>query len=542
MPSKSLPAKPSLEHLRHQAKDLLTSWNEGDLESLARVLEFHPRFRGTNEFKARQSRFLLSDAQLVIAREYGFTSWSTLKAHIERSGSHNQAWHRAIYKRLRALGIRMMAAPILNDFRQAFEAGDASAVRTLLQRHPVMRRIIDEPFFPFNAPALVHVAGQNDPAMVEVLLEFGADPNRRSDWWAGGWHPLHIAGGVVAERLLEAGAEPDACAAAHLDRPELLREILDREPSRVHERGGDGQTPLHFARSREVMDILLERGADPDARDLDHRSTPAQWMLERRRGAGRYDLALYLVEQGATADIFLAAALGLSERLHELLQNDASLLTLRTGQGKYGEKPPGSFHIYTWSIGQHRSPLQVGAQFEHHEALDVLRSFANPGDLFLAACTYGNASEAGDILREHPALFDELTAEDQRILPDAGWTGNAAAVEIMLELGFDPATPGQDGGTVLHCAAWMGHVQCVAIGLRYPEVRALVNRPDPTHGSSPLGWCCHGACHAGNPDGNYPAVARLLLEAGARLESIPDDVPEEVRTVIREFDENLKNL
>lgn len=541
MPSKSLPSSPSLDHLKYQAKDLLKGWKAGKPESLARIREFHPKFADKSEYEARQTRFLLSDAQLVVAREYGFTSWSKLKAHVKQSGSQNQAWYRTIYKRLKSLGVRMIALPVLKDFRQAFETRDASAVQKLLQQHPLMRRIIDEPLFPFDSPALVHFAGQNDLALVEVLLEFGADPNRRSNWWAGGWHALHSAEGAVAERLLEAGAEPDACAAAHLDQLELLRNMLDADPSRVHERGGDGQTPLHFARSREVIDLLLERGAEPDARDIDHRSTPAQWMLKGKRGAGRYELAAYLVERGASIDIFLAAALGLTVWLRKLLQADPSLVKLRTGLGEYGEQPPSSFHIYTWTIGQHLSPLQVAAQFEQHEALEVLQTFASPKDRFLAACAQGDAAEAKQLLRGHPELFNELTADDQRALPDAGWAGNAAAVGVMLELGFDPTTPGQDGGTVLHCTAWMGDAQSIKIALRYPEVRALVNQPDPTHGSTPLGWCCHGACHSRNPYGNYPTVAQLLLEAGAKSESNLEGVPEDVLIVIREFDEDLKN-
>ncbi|MDR8390452.1 hypothetical protein NC796_04815 [Aliifodinibius sp. S!AR15-10] len=541
MPSKSLPSRPSLDHLKHQAKDLLKGWKAGKPESLARIREFHPEFSDKSEYEARHTRFLLSDAQLVIAREYGFKSWSKLKTHIKQPGSQNQAWYRTIYKRLKSLGVRMIAIPVLKDFRQAFESRDASAVRKLLQQHPIMRRIIDEPLFPFASPALVYFAGQNDLALVEVLLEFGADPNRRSDWWAGGWHALHSAEGTVAEHLLEAGAEPDACAAAHLDRPDLLRDMLDEDPSRIHERGGDGQTPLHFARSRDVVDLLLDWGADPNIRDLDHRSTPAQWMLKAKRGAGRYELAAYLVERGASIDIFLAAALGLTERLRELLQDAPTLLELRTGRGEYGEKPPISFHIYTWTIGQHLSPLQVAAQFEQHEAFEVLQTFANPKDHFLAACAQGDESEAKQLLSEHPGLFDELTKEDRRALPDAGWAANAAAVGLMLELGFEPTTPGQDGGTVLHCAAWMGDAQSVRIALRYPEVRALVNQPDSTHDSTPIGWCCHGACHNGNPEGDYPAVARLLLEAGAKPESNLEGVPEDVLFVIREYEENRRN-
>lgn len=261
-----------------------------------------------------------------------------------------------------------------------FDARDAAALRALLEGRSELRSLIDEPICSFDTPPLVWAAGAGDLGFVEVLLEFGADPNRRSDWWAGGFHALHSARGAVAERLIAAGAVPDACGAAQLDRLDLLREILDADPERVHERGGDGQTPLHFARSREVVDLLLDRGAAVDARDIDHRATAAEWMLERRRGAGRYDLARYLVERGATADVFLSVALGLSDRLRALLENEPRLLDVRTGEGEYGEKPPSSFHIYTWTLGQDLSPAAVAEQFEQAEALGVLREFEQSRD------------------------------------------------------------------------------------------------------------------------------------------------------------------
>jgi ankyrin repeat protein len=78
---------------------------------------------------------------------------------------------------------------------------------------------------------------------------------------------------------MAAGSVPDACAAANLDRPDLLSALIAEDPDRVHERGGDGKMPLHFARSRRVVDLLLAAGADPDARDIDHRSTAAEWMI-----------------------------------------------------------------------------------------------------------------------------------------------------------------------------------------------------------------------------------------------------------------------
>lgn len=506
-PRRSLPSHPSLDQQQKLAKELLKAFHAGEAEAHERIRLHLPD----------KKRITLADAQFILAREYGFESWAKLKAQI------------------RTMAVGVLGRPVWEAFRHAFAERDAAAVRELLERHPAARALIDAPLFSFDSPALVHIAGSGDLALVDVLLEFGADPNRRSDWWAGGFHALHSAIGPVADRLIEAGAVADACAAANLDRPELLRGILDEDPARVHERGGDGQTPLHFARSREVVDLLLDRGADPNARDVDHRATPAQWMLDRRRAAGRYDLAAYLVERGTSADIFLAAALGLTDRLRVLLESDPSLLERRTGQGEYGEQPPSSFHIYTWTIGQNLSPLQVAAQFEQDAALEILSAFASVKDRFLAACGRGRAAEAKHLLQESPALLGELTAEDQRVLPDAGWAENAAAVELMLELGFDPAAEGQDRGTVLHCSAWVGSVACVEVGLRHPGVRALIDRPDPTHGGTPLGWCCHGAQHCGNPTADHAGVARLLLEAGARPGPELRNAPADVWAVIQAY-------
>lgn len=417
---------------------------------------------------------------------------------------------------------------------RAFDRRDVAALRRLLEEHPAARPALDEPIFPFDAPALVHFAGSGDVALIGLLLEMGADPNRRSDWWAGGFHALHFAQGAVAERLLAAGAVPDACAAAQLDRPDILTRLLQEDPERAHQRGGDGQSPLHFARSREVVDLLLAHGADIDALDVDHRSPPTAWMLDKRKGAGRFTMAEYLVERGARVDVFLAAALGLVDRLRALLAEDPSRASHRTGRGEYGEKPPSSFHIYTWTIGQHLSPLQVAAQFEQHEALAVLRDLASAKDLLLAACATARADEATALLRAHPDLVATLSDDEMRVLPDAGWAGDAAAVELMLSLGFDAAAGGQDGGTVLHCAAWQGAARCVKAALRYETVRTLLEVPDPVHGSTPLGWCCHGARHSRNRAGDYPAVARLLLDAGARPGPNIGDAPPEVLAVMRE--------
>ncbi|QOY87441.1 ankyrin repeat domain-containing protein [Paludibaculum fermentans] len=73
---RSLPAQPSLIQLKHQAKDLLKEFRGGTPEALARFHEQHPQGGGLEAAT-------LSDAQLVIAREYGFSSWPKLKQHVE---------------------------------------------------------------------------------------------------------------------------------------------------------------------------------------------------------------------------------------------------------------------------------------------------------------------------------------------------------------------------------------------------------------------------------------------------------------------------
>jgi ankyrin repeat protein len=387
---------------------------------------------------------------------------------------------------------------------------DANEVRRLLQANPDLRQRINEPLFAFNSPAIVAYAG--DAAMVQVLLEAGADPNRRSEWWAGPFHALYSATGEAADRLIAAGAVMDACAAAHLDRPDVLKAMIAADPGRVHERGGDGQTPLHFAASTRVIDVLLDAGADIDARDVDHRSTPAEWMLKQKRGAGRYDLAKYLVARGATADIFMTAALGHTDRARELLESNPALVDLRTGRGEYGEKPPSSYHIYFWTIGDGLTALSVAAQFEHRDTLDAMLSYASATQRLLAACRQGDRALALSIVGQSPDIIASLTQDEQRTLADAAWGGNAEAVALMLDLGFDPKVTGQDSGTPLHLAAWEGSPETVAVILRHPDAPALLAIRDAHYNGTPLDWCRHGSVH-GNRSRDHAGVERLLQEA-----------------------------
>jgi hypothetical protein len=68
-----LPNRPSLEQLRKQAKELLRQLRNGDLAAIDRLRKHKPNI----------SVLKLADAHFVLAREYGFESWSKLVHHIQ---------------------------------------------------------------------------------------------------------------------------------------------------------------------------------------------------------------------------------------------------------------------------------------------------------------------------------------------------------------------------------------------------------------------------------------------------------------------------
>ena len=105
MSSPSLPAAPSLEQLRKQAKELLRAHRAGD----PRPSRASPRITRTPSEPLK-----LTGAQLVVAREHGFPSWPRLRAYVERVAAHGPALQHAYHEDLdyyegRAYGLRASA-------------------------------------------------------------------------------------------------------------------------------------------------------------------------------------------------------------------------------------------------------------------------------------------------------------------------------------------------------------------------------------------------------------------------------------------------
>lgn len=261
---------PSLEHQQKLAKRLLRDAWAGDADAVARVHAFLPG-------KINPESMKLHDAQLVVARGYGFDSWTAMKRKIES----------------------LTQSP-LEQFEVAVREGDAGRARELLAKHGDIRAKINDPRFDFDSPA-IHQAKKNLP-LVDVLLEYGADINARSRYWAGGFGILEFDLTLDQARpLIERGAKLTAWAAAGLGLPEELKTIIAATPAVVHERGGDGKTVLHCAATREIVEILVDAGAELDACDADHNSTALQYLI------GNEGIARLLIDRGASVDIFVAA-------------------------------------------------------------------------------------------------------------------------------------------------------------------------------------------------------------------------------------------
>lgn len=263
--TKSLPSRPDLEWLRKTAKERLA------------------------ELRAHDPAAKLHQAQLVIARDYGFASWRALKAHVDTLSLDGQ----------------ILAATL---------QGDAKLLDGLLARHPAKLALTGSDW---SRPLLHLAADRGHLACVDVLLRRGCDVSRRDKldnatalhWAAQGGHvpvverllaagadlegegDAHEVGVIgwatcfrdvradVADFLLARGAKPTIFSAVALDRADLVQQLVQGDRSLLAakmSRFEQHRTPLHLAvlKNRpKMVALLLEAGADTSAKD-DSGSTP----------------------------------------------------------------------------------------------------------------------------------------------------------------------------------------------------------------------------------------------------------------------------
>jgi ankyrin repeat protein len=503
MSPRELPARPNLEHLKKRARLLLRECMEAEAAAIDRFREVNVAYSGTTP--------KLADAQHVIAREYGFANWAKLKAHV---GS--------------------LSDDPLEAFTAAVKANDAPLLRQVLGRYPVLRSQLDEPLpnYGFDAPAIVAAVHKQNRDMIDALLEAGANINARSRWWAGGFGVLDSSNPELTSYLIERGAYVDIHAAARLGRLDRVKELIAADPALVHARGGDGQTPLHFASTVEIAGYLLDHGADIDARDIDHESTAAQYMAAH--WPLRHEVARYLLSRGARTDILMAASLGDLELVRQHLDDDPASVRISVSEKDFPKQDPRSGGcIYIFGFGWTRTAHMLAHKFAHEEVFRLLMQRSSLGLRFAIACEVGDDELAKQLLTKHPSLIEKQPQEAYRRIIGAALRNNARAVGMMLSAGWPAEVYGNREQTALHWASFHGNVEMVRSLLDH---HAPLEAAEQQFNGTPLGWALYGSEHGWHRDaGDYPGAVEALLSAGANTPGPIEELeaPEEVLEVMR---------
>ena len=396
--------------------------------------------------------------------------------------------------------------------------GDAEGIRQLADTDPELRASLEDeiPGGHFGATPLLMARASGNVAVIDALLDIGANIDGRSHWWAGSFGVLD-GDPKLAQHLIDRGATVNINAAAHLGMIDRVKELLDADPTLVHHRGGDGQTPLHVAKTVEIADLLIDCGANINARDVDHESTPAQYAIKDRIAVARR-----LVECGSETDILLASAIGNAELVEELIEADPDVVRTTVSDAWFPRKNPrAASTIYVWTLGHNKTPQQVAYERGHLRVVELLQQ-RSPADVNLAeACVAGDRATVQKILSGHPELKTGLPKYVSSRFVGAAMDRKFDAVNLMIEIGC-PVDATDDGGvTALHWAAFHGDSNMARLLL---DAGAPIDVTERSHNARPMGWACYGSLHGWYRDtGDYAGIVRSLIDAGTNPQSSMKD-------------------
>lgn len=447
--TRSLPARPDPEFDRKRAKALKKAHAAGAPDALARIERHHPRLRGLPAERIAGAPFKLSDAQLVVAREYGLESWPRWMALI--------AFLRA-------------------DFRERLELFlDAAVGESAKRAHDLLAR----------APELTSASLQTACAAADeeaVLAALARDPNAavREDGplgapplWTLCWSNVGVgvlaveeARVAIARRLLRAGADAGCTAervsswgrhrftalygAVDHDRSALVKELLEAgaDPN-------DGESLYHSTEAADTrcLELLLAYGARP---------TPTSNVLPRALDQAALTPVRALLEAGADPNERCGPMFHHMPLHHVALRGwgpAAIDLLLEFGADLEVRDPHG------------RTPYQVARRNGHVATAEGLLargagSALSARDRFVAACTAGDEAAARAQLDGGGVAVSDLDADDHALLVRAADCDRTEAVRVMLDLGFPLEAEGGDWqGTGLNHAAAAGHPETVQLFL-----------------------------------------------------------------------------
>jgi ankyrin repeat protein len=385
----SLPARPSLEWLKKTAKQTL------------------------KDLRARDASVKLADAQLAVARDYGFESWRKLRRHVEER------------EREASTSAAPAAQPTRDEVVQMFfrlvGTGRVDEVRRILQAAPVMVSAVGPHPFWGGRPQALHVAIETKrPDMFELLLAADADVNGANDQYDG-WSPLMVAIGegreAMRDELIRRGARiglPEALLLGDDARvEELLRPGAAAFPAQVPNAG----SLLNFARTTVAIDRLIDLGVPTDVKDR-WGATPIESMS--RLGPRGQVLVRHLIARGLHAAHEEYARLGDERTLAELIDKD-----------------PG--------VARSDAVMMGAVNFRHHELTEWLIARG------------GNVNARSSATSRHTALHS------------AAWNGDLRMVKLLVSAGADTAALDDE-----HHATPLGWAETSIDVTNNPACRAVV--------------------------------------------------------------------
>jgi len=325
-----LPARPNLDWLRKTAKQAL------------------------RELRAQRPEARLAEAQLALAREYGFHSWRALKAHID-----------ALMKSPDA-----RSSPddsTIADFLRAVRGGNVQAVRTMLAAHPgIVNRTGPHPHWG-GRPQPLHMAIEGgNREIFDVLLEHGADVHGDNAGYAY-WTPLMLTIDGHPEmraELMKRGAQPGLIEALMLGDDALVREKLRAGRKALPDYAPNGGSILAFARTPWAIDRLLELGVPVDLADQ-WETTPIEAMS--RLGKRGQPLVRHLMTRGVHAKPAEYARLGDRAALEKLIDVDPAVA--RTFEVLMGAVDFGHLDLAQWLLSRGADPNARSTIGAHGTAL-----------------------------------------------------------------------------------------------------------------------------------------------------------------------------
>lgn len=237
--SRGLPQRPHLDVPKRLARELLDAWRSRQRDALDRIRRQHPKFQQADDAAVAAGPFRLSDAQLVIAREYGLKHWTELKQRI---------------------GANTLAQALV----AAIRADDRAAAVEIIRQEPQLLHI---PLVSGNwGPPMSHAANLGRLEIVKAMAAFGAKDFQHA------FGRAVLQGRLECARwLLEQGAELDpgaAMGACEALKAEGLRFVAELGGP-ITDENGNGLAPLAmilqtYSRNppskHEMLELLAQRG------------------------------------------------------------------------------------------------------------------------------------------------------------------------------------------------------------------------------------------------------------------------------------------